>query len=311
MKILSIENCRDWSWSCVLDNLSQVWTEQGYSIQRLYKEQNNAIPAEQLDKTCDIFLLQNVDSLFLFSCLPPEQCIVRLGGLLLQEKDMPKSVKLRRYEQDLCDAGFVISTNNTLAEKVNYGDTDVCVIPNGVDLEYFKPTVPSSFVPFVVGFAGNVGTSITMQYKGYSLIVNATCSMYPEVILETALYKIKQLPHKDMPTRFYHKIHCLINASVAEGCSNVITEALACGVPVICTKAGYHGEYLTHLENCLFIERTPTSIQEAILTLKNNPDLWKCLSVNGRKFAEEHHCIQRVAAHYDTVFQTILANTRR
>lgn len=130
--------------------------------------------------------------------------------------------------------------------------------------------------------------------------------LYGSIDHKECLFYHSQIPHKDMPKEFYHKIDCLILPSLGEGCSNVTTEALACGVPVLTTKVGYHGEMLRNYQECLFIERDVGHIISMVRLLKASPSLWEQISKQGRTFAEKNHDIIDAARRYNKVFQHII-----
>jgi glycosyltransferase involved in cell wall biosynthesis len=295
----------------VVDSLRPYWKELGVVVW------SKIIPIDYVmyfthgELASHLYMLQNVTALNLLDRLNPKQVILRLGGIMITEETQKSSEKLRQYEEDISKVPAVISTNATLAHQVDCGTTPISIVPNGVDLEKFAPLpgniAGSSSTPeFVVGFAGNISTMMAMQYKGYAFVSAAVTKLYPNVRIQTALHQVNQIPHVEMAGRFYHQIDCMINASIAEGCSNTIVEALACGVPVICTKVGYHGEMLEHGKHCFFINRTEKSVSEAICTLRDDPELRRTLSINGRKFAEKYHDIRNVASAYAGVFKQVL-----
>lgn len=68
-----------------------------------------------------------------------------------------------------------------------------------------------------------------------------------------------------------------------------VFEAMGCGVPVIVSTGCGASEVLTDGENALLIPpKSPEKIVDAIIRLKNRPDLWRKLSINGRKFVEKN-----------------------
>jgi len=223
----------------------------------------------------------------------------------------------KRYFEDIKSVAAVIATNDALATVGRAANENVTVIPNGVPLDHFKPGEPNPNYdrPFTMGFAGNTwGAGGT--YKGWDAFVRASLELATsdDVKPKYLLHKHNQIPHDAMPEQFYQLIDVLVLPSKGEGCSNVVSEALACGVPVVMTKVGFHGERLTNGHDVLYIERdltgpsahTTEQIVTAIRRLIAEPDLRKRLSINGRAFAEQHHDVRKVAAMYDAVFKSVL-----
>lgn len=204
--------------------------------------------------------------------------------------------------------GGIICTNNFLFEFAKTKNKNVILQPNGIDLDIFypSPVARCGFKKFTVGFAGNVESSYNIDYKGWSFYQEAVNSLFGKVEQLNAKFGSNQIPFDKMISEFYHKIDCLILLSKNEGCSNVITEALACGVPVICTKVGYHGDELQNREQCIYAERTGESVKAAILQMSENPDLYKYMKKAARNFACHHHDIKKVAENYADFFESIL-----
>jgi len=217
-----------------------------------------------------------------------------------------------RYDAELKKVGAIIATNQQLYEIGKRVNPNTFLIPNGTDLSRFKPADPNLNFKrqFTVGFCGNTWGQ-GLDYKGYQFYVQATIRIYGEVEGKKLLHAYKKIKHENMPEKFYHLIDCLVLPSRGEGCSNIIVEALACGVPVLCTKVGYHGEMLQDRKTCLFIERDVQNIMDRIMELKNNPALRIELSENGRKFAEEHHDIKKIAIEYNRIFKMILTKNKK
>lgn len=122
-------------------------------------------------------------------------------------------------------------------------------IPDGIGDQFFcKPRV---------GFVG-----MPDEYKGYELVRQAC-----DKIDCPFLAAVTQLRPEEMPD-FYRKVDIIVCASVAEGFSTVVMEALAMGKLVVTTAFGEVGA--AHLERpflrgLLFVShRTPDGIAEAI-----------------------------------------------
>jgi len=192
----------------------------------------------------------------------------------------------------------IICNNNYLFEYAKKRNGNVMLQPNGLDLNVFKPIERSG--KFTIGFAGNI-TGPYAGYKGWNLYREAV-ALFLDVEQVSVLYGQSRITPDRMVPDFYHKIDCLILPSVNEGCSNVITEALACGVPVICTKIGYHGEALEDGKQCLFVKRNVDSIRQAIDVMQTG---YKVMKKEARLFACQNHDIKKVAARYEQFFQEI------
>lgn len=317
MKILSVENWepnRSWSWGLVIERLIRHLPSD-YEFVRIRRGQFGCdnpkchrVFFHQVDaELCghfDIVFPQNVDTIALIP--RGENIVARIGGL-----DMTNPAT-QRYAKDFERVAHIIATNQQLRDIAVASNPNCTIIANGVDLDHFKPAVPNPNFDrkFMVGFAGNIWGG-GADYKGWPYYVKACAHLMVDGVEQRhLLHQANQIPNADMPEQFYHLIDALILPSRGEGCSNVVSEALACGVPVLLTKVGYHGEMLEHEKNCLFIERDEESIIQAVRRLLTSPDLRTTLAVNGRRFAEEHHDIRTIAAQYDQIFQAILNKTR-
>jgi glycosyltransferase involved in cell wall biosynthesis len=314
--VLSIVNAKSWSWGIITALLLPRLAEKYHFANilripkvRLDMEQAGVevivkLPAQMVDpgltEFFDAILLQNVDLIKLVEADKRKKAVVRMGGMVVNEKN-----PATRYDDELASVGAVIATNETLAKVAARVNPHTTLIPNGVDLERFRPAQERPARKFTVGFAGMIWGP-GLEYKGYKLFVQAAILLAGDVEIKTVLHSHSQVPHADMPEKFYHQIDCLVLPSEGEGCSNVTAEALACGVPVLITKVGYHGEMLIARDECMFVTRDVENIRDTILVLMQNPDLQLKLARNGRAFAEQHHDINVIAKQYDEVFQALL-----
>ena len=258
----------------------------------------------------DLILIQNIDTLKLIT-KGRHKMVSRMGGT--RTMDITKTP----FDSELKQVAAIIATNGKLFEIGERNNDNAFLIPNGIDLQLFKPRLQrqqpynNNNRPFITGFAGNIMGKMCMNYKGWKYYVQATIQLYPKVETKDFLFRHNQIAHERMPEEFYHKIDCLILPSIDEGCSNVTMEALACGVPVLTTKVGFHGERLENGVNCLFIKRDVDDIMDKIQLLMDTPELRNKLSFEGRLFAENNHDINKIACEYDRVFRTILEGQER
>lgn len=82
---------------------------------------------------------------------------------------------------------------------------------------------------------------------------------------------------------FYAGVDCVVHAETFAGWANLAAEAMASGVPVICTPHGTLA-FAEHAETALVIvEPTAEALAGAILQLKNDPSLATRLARNARR----------------------------
>ena len=312
IKVLSVENwepIRSWSWGIVINRLVENMPDYKFTrIRRGMFECRNPRCKEKFAQTLDQELIEDYDIIFpqnadTIAIIPNhEKVIARIGGL-----DMTNPAT-QRYAEDFKKVAHIIATNKQLYDIAIPANPNCTIIPNGVNLDLFKPFEgPAQDRPgFLLGFAGNIMGG-GADYKGWRYFAEACVRLAVDGIQQRhLLHGVNQISHDQMPAEFYHLIDALVLPSRGEGCSNVVSEALACGVPVLTTKVGFHGEMLEHEKNCLFIERDAINIAENVRRLLTESDLRSRLAVNGRKFAEQYHDVKVIAGQYDEIFKKVL-----
>jgi glycosyltransferase involved in cell wall biosynthesis len=79
-------------------------------------------------------------------------------------------------------------------------------------------------------------------------------------------------------------------------------DAWACGCPVILSIEGEARDVLERARAGVFVQpENPEEMVQAILHLKNEPEVRLCLGENGRRFVEEHYSRQHLAARLETL----------
>jgi glycosyltransferase involved in cell wall biosynthesis len=78
-------------------------------------------------------------------------------------------------------------------------------------------------------------------------------------------------------------------------------EALACGVPVVCTKVGFHGENLEDRKNVLFVKRISEEVMNAIHLLYTNQYVYNEIKESGISFARSHHNLDITSKQFEVV----------
>lgn len=117
--------------------------------------------------------------------------------------------------------------NIDLQKKVlSYGARKAYVLYPGVDLDLFKPDLDLRPDTFTIGWSGDT----TKPVKNAHLIHRVGYNY------KTAS-KENYIPHAEMP-KFYNSLDVYVSFSSSEGWGRGIIEAMACGLPVVCSEAG-------------------------------------------------------------------------
>jgi glycosyltransferase involved in cell wall biosynthesis len=95
------------------------------------------------------------------------------------------------------------------------------------------------------------------------------------------------VPHEEV-LKYYQQADIFVLPSLNEGMSNVMLEALACGLPIVSTDTGGTKELLTDGLNGLIVRmKDPDDLAEKIEKLILNPNLKQAMSLESRKLAEK------------------------
>ena len=94
--------------------------------------------------------------------------------------------------------------------------------------------------------------------------------------------------------------------SLSEGMSNVLLEAMACGLPIVATAVGGNSDLIRDRYNGLLIPpRNPTGLQNALLELLKNDRLAQTLGNAARRTVEEHYSMERIADDYVSLYNRL------
>lgn len=235
-----------------------------------------------------------------------KKSILRLGGPRPLDRLYGDDVEKMRAGLAKFDA--IIALSAELYLRASRVHSKVYLVPNALNLSDWKPLPRRTGSHFTVGFAASLKSSAEAEVKGEAIARGAVARVGANLL--TASKGNAQIPHENMRKDFYSKIDVLIHPVLPgrEGTSNVIMEALACGIPVITTTgAGYHGEFLVDQRNALICERDEEVFAEAIAALQRDERLRRRLSVEGRQFADRHHNLVTAAQAYDAIATAIVA----
>ena len=203
------------------------------------------------------------------------------------------SKKRISYIKESTKGVICVSTKN-LEESVNAGfaDTNNCIVlPNAVDDKLFyqrnkkssRQELGFNEDDFIVAFVGRFD-----DRKGVKRVSDAIKSIGDPQIksifiggsefgsseqpnCEGILYK-GRLPHEKIPI-YLSASDVFVLPSLAEGCSNVIVEAMACGLPIISSDLPFNYDILDKNNSFLINPKDVKAIAYHINLLKNDKKL--------------------------------------
>lgn len=178
-------------------------------------------------------------------------------------------------------------------------------IPNGVDTNLFKPMYEKRNGKIIIFSVGRLE-----KQKNYINLIKALKNVNIKLVLigqgslkkdliylakkeKIELKLIENVPHIDLP-KYYRLADIFILPSIEEGFSKVLIEAMACGLPVICSKVGGANEVIKDGKNGIFCQVTKDSIREKILLLLRDKNLRGRLGKNARNSAVDNYDIKKL-----------------
>jgi glycosyltransferase involved in cell wall biosynthesis len=186
--------------------------------------------------------------------------------------DLHRRLRLiRRFV--LSRAAAVVANSPGLAALSENADPIVVrIIPNGVDLERFRPPARRPPEPFRFLFVGRLN-----EQKNVGLLLDAVAALARagnrpfrvSIVGDGPLHGVLReratlleldglvdwvtwLPREEMPA-IYRSAHCVVNPSHYEGMPNVVLEAMACAIPVIVSNVAGNRDVVEHGSNGLIV----------------------------------------------------------
>lgn len=218
--------------------------------------------------------------------------------------------KVKKYEQKLMspfEEYWIISEEDRDALESNRKFSNIQIIPNGVDVDYFKNTEGSSDRKSII-FVGYMGVeSIDAVFYFYDHILSMVRKEVPDVLFyivgANPPNKVKALERDKniIVTGFVEDLRDYYKkASVAiapmrfvAGMQNKILEAMSMSLPVVTTSYGNEGINARNNES-IFVEDEPYNFAQKIILLLKDNNLREKLGNNARNFIEEKYSWNKV-----------------
>ena len=161
-------------------------------------------------------------------------------------------------------------------------DVPVFYTPNGVDTEFYRPTLPKAPSPRLrVGWAGSL-TNREPGYRSYHELIAPAVKAVDGAELVAAAREDRWRSPEEM-REYYRSLDVYVCASHTEGTPNPCLEAAACGVPLLTTPVGNMPELVRDGVNGFFVERRVESIASKLCLLRDDLGLRESLAQNIRQ----------------------------
>jgi glycosyltransferase involved in cell wall biosynthesis len=203
-----------------------------------------------------------------------------------------------------------IAVSRALAERLRAIGADpaaTCVIPNGVDLEIFRPGDRAQ-ARLVLGLDERswlLSAGQLVRNKGHDTVLRALARLEgwglmivgdgPEepalrrLATETGTAERVRFAGRVLPERmpdYYRAADCLVLASSREGMPNVLLESLACGTPVVATRVGGCAEIVRErVAGRLIDSAEAAAVASAVLDLMGGPPDRDAVAAYAHRFA--------------------------
>lgn len=136
------------------------------------------------------------------------------------------------------------------------------VIPNGVDLELFRP-YPQEVARMAVGWSHSDPVVLFMDRQG-AWVKDPQLAHAAYMEARQAIPSLRMhILENEAPERmglFYNAADALLLTSRHEGSNNTVKEALACNLPIVATKCGDVADRLRGVQGCHVCSRDPREL---------------------------------------------------
>ncbi len=235
-------------------------------------------------------------------------------------------------------AGFqrinrVVATSGQVVEElVGYGmpQERIIQIPNSVDVERYRPSEDRERAKRSLGLVGDVVVFVGRldPQKGLGTLLDAWGSVVAARPHATLYLMGKGLQEAQLRLTAQqrglsdHVVFCgeqrdvlpylqaadlFVLPSLAEGMSNALLEAMACGLPCVATRIGGTVEVIQDGVNGCLVERDDAQgLANMLISLLSNPTLAHQLGWAARRTVEERYPMPRVVDRYLMLYEELL-----
>jgi len=204
-----------------------------------------------------------------------------------------------------------------------FSDKRTVVIPNGVDLDVYKPAEKGEHTSVNIGMQSRLS-----ETKDHATLIAAFAQVLRSAgdgavklyiagdgVCKAALEKQVQnmnighaveftgmLEETALP-QFINSLDIYVHATLGETMSTAIMQVMACRIPVIASDVLGVNNMIKHNQNGLLVPaKNASALSAAILQLMKNPQLSAELAANAFTFATENYSNKKMLQRYNEIF---------
>lgn len=204
-----------------------------------------------------------------------------------------------------------------------FSDKRTAVIPNGVDLEVYRPAEKSEHTGISIGMQSRLSETKdhATLIDAFALVLKSTATGAAKLyiagdgVCRAALEKQVQdlnighaveftgmLEETALP-KFINSLDIYVHATLGETMSTAIMQVMACRLPIIASDVLGVNNMIKHHNNGLLVPaKNAGALSAAILQLINDPKLSAELAVNAFTFATENYSNKKMLQRYNEIF---------
>ncbi len=274
----------------------------------------------------------------LATCFGTTRCILHGEHGLPYEQCTPRYLRQRRWFYRCCRMVHTVSTG--LRERLTVLGLDVkkvVVLLNGVDTERFFPApckvaarekISLMAEGPVIGVVGRFDRDkrhsvlieaflrLVMKMPTAQLLIvgdggSSREQVHQQIRSSPASNRIHLAGFQKEPQRFYQAMDLLVLPSINEGLSNVVLEAMACGIPVLAHDACGNSEMIQTDKNSFLADlRTSDQIYDKLIKILGHTSAMGKMGEMARNHVVENFSIHTMVQRYEAVYRQLANRTQ-